>query len=512
MHYWPLLLLTWVELCLGYNILALLPYPGKSHHMVFEPLLQELANRGHRLTVVSFFPSKNPHPNRREVSLVGLAPLNVEVINMTDFDRSYFGFARYFEHIPVVTKLAEMNLELCEKLLDAEVFKEFVNAEGNYDLILVEHFNSDCMLGLVHNYGVPSVGLMSCAIMQFTPSRVGSPDNPAYVPNMVLPMTDTMSFLERFENALVLFGYELWYELAIRWKEQRVLEKKFGRLPRLEEIGKNASVILVNTHHSLNGVRELPPSVVEVGGIHLHNRTMQPLPRELKQWIEEAQDGFIVFSFGSLIKGSTLPASCARAILKVFARLPQRVLWKWEAEGMELPENVRLMKWLPQYELLTHRNCVAFISHAGALSLTEAVSAGVPLLAIPILGDQFGNAAHAKRAGLAEVLPLRELTEEAFEAALRKVLDERMRTQAKRLSEIWKDKPMDPMDRAVFYVEKTARYKGLNMSTDARYLNRIQLAMLDIAAFLLAVVVILGWSIVWVFRKCKRKILWLVYK
>ncbi|KAL0831026.1 hypothetical protein ABMA28_001911 [Loxostege sticticalis] len=507
MAYW-LLLIMWMGSCVGYNILTLLPYPGKSHHMVFEPLLQELANRGHHLTVVSFFPSQNPHPNRREVSLVGLAPLNVEVVDMTDFDNSYFGFARYVEHIPIATQLAKMNLELCEKLLDAEVFKEFVNAQGDYDVILVEHFNSDCMLGLVHNYGVPSVGLMSCAMMPFTPWRVGAPDNPTYVPVMVLPLTDTMTFLERFENTLVLYFYEIWFEIAIRWKEQRILERKLGRsLPPLEEIGKNASVILVHTHHSVNGVRVVPPSVVEVGGIHLHNRSVQPLPPDLQQWVSEAHSGFIVFSFGSLIKGFTLPAKRVRAIVNVFARLPQRVVWKWEAEGMELPHNVRLMRWLPQYELLSHPNCVAFISHAGGLSLTEAASTGVPLLAIPILGDQFGNAAHAARAGMAEVLPLRDLDEDSFETALRSVLSERMRTQAKRVSEMWKDKPMDPMKRAVFYVEKTARYKGLSMSTDARYLNRFQLALLDVAAFLITVVAVFCSSLIWVCRKCKKKYL-----
>lgn len=278
MNYFPLLIL-WTCSCEGYNILTLLPYPGKSHHMVFEPLLEELVNRGHQLTVVSFFPSQKPHPNRREVSLVGLAPLNVEVVDMSDLDNSNFGFARYIEHIPIVTKLAEMNLQLCEKLLDAEVFQEFVNAEGDYDVILVEHFNSDCMLGLVHNYGVPSVGLMSCAMMPFTPLRVGGPDNPAYVPGMMSPLTDKMTFLERLENTFMLYFYEIWFEVVIRWEEQRILEKKLGRnLPPLGEIGKNASVILVHTRHSLNGVRVVPPSVVEVGGIHLHNRSAQALP------------------------------------------------------------------------------------------------------------------------------------------------------------------------------------------------------------------------------------------
>jgi glucuronosyltransferase len=70
-------------------------------------------------------------------------------------------------------------------------------------------------------------------------------------------------------------------------------------------------------------------------------------------------------------------------------------------------------------------NCVGFISHAGMLGLTEAASAGVPVLAVPVLGDQFGNAAHAAKTGLARVLPLRDLDEDTFEKALEEILSEK---------------------------------------------------------------------------------------
>lgn len=276
------LLLTLVGTTVAYKILCLLPYPGKSHHMVFEPLLQELAERGHNLTVVSFFPSPKPHRNRRDVSLVGLAPIKVEVLDLIDSDYTFFGLEKYFEGLPVILDLAKSNLLLCKKLLDSNIFDEFVKAKGDYDLILVEHFNSDCMMGLIHNYGLPSVGLMSCAILPWTPYRVGAPDNPSYVPGMTQALTDKMTFLERVENTFFLYFYIIWYELAIRREEQTILEKKLGRkLPVLEDIAKNTSVVLVNTHHSLNGVRVLPPSVVEVGGIHLQNRSVKPLPQVL---------------------------------------------------------------------------------------------------------------------------------------------------------------------------------------------------------------------------------------
>ncbi|XP_041987992.1 UDP-glucosyltransferase 2-like [Aricia agestis] len=469
----------------GYRILCLLPYPGKSHHMVFEPLLQELLNRGHHLTIVSFFPQPS-RENRRDVSLVGLAPLAVESIDLRSLETSYT--IKYFNHIPLVTHLAKSNLKLCETVLNSPVFQEFIAGKGDYDVILVEHFNSDCMLGVIHNYGVPSVGLMSSALLPWSHSRVGASDNPSYVPGMTLPFTDQMSFYERTVNTFILFFYIYWYEIEIRWKEQKLLEGKFGRLPPLEEIAKNTSVVLVNTHYSWNGVRILPPSVVEVGGLHLHNRTINRLPPELHQFAQESSEyGFIVMSFGSLVKGSTLPQKQLQAIINVFARLPQRIVMKWETDIQNLPKNVMIVRWLPQFDLLNHPNCVAFITHGGLLSLTEAVCAGVPVLAMPILGDQFGNAAHAHKAGIGEVMELLEVEEKEFDIKLKTVLSAETRLQAKLVSDMWKDRPSSPMDTAIFHIERVAKYKGLDMSSEARRLNRIQLALLDVYAFYLLV-------------------------
>lgn len=265
-----------ITMCECYKILCLLPYPGKSHHMVFEPLFDELAERGHNVTTVSFFPASNPHSNRRDVTLVGIADLSIEVIDLSTIDNAFLG--ETLSHLSMTTELAKLNLDLCKKLIYSEVFKEFIEAKGDYDVIIVEHFSSDCMMGLVYNYGLPSVGLSSCAFLPWTPSRLGAPDNPSYVPGMTLPFTDDMTFLERVQNTFIHLFYKWWFEIFIRWEEQKLLEKRFGHtLPLLSEVAENASVLLMNTHHTLNGVRVMPPSFVEVGGIHLHNRTVQPL-------------------------------------------------------------------------------------------------------------------------------------------------------------------------------------------------------------------------------------------
>jgi len=45
---------------LASNILAFLPSKARSHYGAFEPLLKELAEKGHNMTVLSPFPMKNP--------------------------------------------------------------------------------------------------------------------------------------------------------------------------------------------------------------------------------------------------------------------------------------------------------------------------------------------------------------------------------------------------------------------------------------------------------------------
>lgn len=52
-------LLLFVGYCWSANILAFLPTLAKSHYIAFQPLLKELAVRGHNMTVLSHFSLKD---------------------------------------------------------------------------------------------------------------------------------------------------------------------------------------------------------------------------------------------------------------------------------------------------------------------------------------------------------------------------------------------------------------------------------------------------------------------
>lgn len=69
--------------------------------------------------------------------------------------------------------------------------------------------------------------------------------------------------------------------------------------------------------------------------------------------MDGATDGVILFSMGSNLLSSDFPEEKIQGILNGFSRLKQRVLWKLEKENVSnLPKNVKIIKWLPQNDVL----------------------------------------------------------------------------------------------------------------------------------------------------------------
>jgi glucuronosyltransferase len=73
----------------------------------------------------------------------------------------------------------------------------------------------------------------------------------------------------------------------------------------------------------------------------------------LQEFLDGATEGAIYFSLGSNVKSDTMTVEKKDAFMSAFADLPQRVLWKCEENAMlDVPKNVKLLKWLPQQEVL----------------------------------------------------------------------------------------------------------------------------------------------------------------
>ena len=117
-----------------------------------------------------------------------------------------------------------------------------------------------------------------------------------------------------------------------------------------------------------------------------------------------------------------------------------------------LPPNVRVAAYISHEQLLPR--CDAIITHAGAGTLIASIRLGLPLLLIPMFGDQPANAEMAEAAGVALILQPSTITPAAVREATYTLLNESRREQFSALRQEIASLP--PVERAVGWLERIA--------------------------------------------------------
>lgn len=87
----------------------------------------------------------------------------------------------------------------------------------------------------------------------------------------------------------------------------------------------------------------------------VYNYNKVVILQDIQKFIDGSPHGVIYFTFGSVVAMSTLPDHIQNAFKNVFRRLPQSVLWKFEGEMENKPDNVMTGNWFPQRDVL--RKC-----------------------------------------------------------------------------------------------------------------------------------------------------------
>ncbi|XP_047118228.1 UDP-glycosyltransferase UGT5-like [Schistocerca piceifrons] len=480
------------------NILAPIWFQARSHFAVYEPLLRALAARGHNVTVLSHYPQRAPLANYHDISLAGSAPL-------------------FTNNVPVELVLAlsspaalsawmwRNGTQLCRDLYALPQVQQLLRSADHYDLVIAEVFFGDCVLALAHKFRAPLVGVISSVALPWAHDRVGNPEPPAYSQTYFSSGTPPFSFWQRLVHSVGHVAARLGYWLCSDLEVDAVVREALGEgVPPTAQLSRRTSLLLANSHWSLGQPLPAVPGLVHVAGVHI--RPPQPLPQDVKMFLDGSPQGAIFFSLGSMIQCESFAKEKLRALLDVFSELPQRVLWKVNAASLPpLPPNVMARSWFPQNDVLNHPNVRVFITHAGMLGLLEAVNASVPMLAIPFFGDQPSNAATVVAAGNALQLSYGDLDYQTFRDTLGELLNnERYRERAKQLSQLFRDRPRPPLEEAVYWVEYVIRHRGApHLRSAALDLAWYQYLLLDVAACVVAVAVSLMLAIYWLLRRVK---------
>ncbi|MER7150640.1 glycosyltransferase [Streptomyces lydicus] len=87
------------------------------------------------------------------------------------------------------------------------------------------------------------------------------------------------------------------------------------------------------------------------------------------------------------------------------------------------PDNVHLTSFVQQELLL--RSSDMFLTHAGFNGTREALTAGVPMVAVPLFAEQSHNASRLQELGVGTRIDVQDVTHDSLATAVRNVLDDR---------------------------------------------------------------------------------------
>ncbi|XP_058833855.1 UDP-glycosyltransferase UGT5-like [Topomyia yanbarensis] len=490
---WIFILITVLTVSNGFKILGILPTGGRSHDIIGAAFMRALAAAGHEVTIITPYPAKNPPPNYHQIELTGMLELKKQnEVNMFDYQGSgplafTIMLIILYEMFPAIT---------CEYVLKHPNVVNLLNSNEKFDAVLVETFISESLYGFAQHFNAPLITFSAFGNSMWTADLVGAP----------LPLSELVHFWDRFLYTVFDYVDKAYYKWRYLPAQKRLYDSAFPNAKlSFEQQLRNVSLVFLNQHFSVNVPMPYPPNMVEVGGIQVDDP--KPLPEDLQKYLDESTDGIIYFCMGSNVKSIDFPETKRQAFLKAFAKLKQRVLWKFENDTLpNQPPNVMIKPWMPQNDILAHPNVKLFITHGGLLGVTESMYHGKPMVGIPIYGDQTTNVEKAVKAGYAVLLDYNELSEATIYQAIDTVLgDPAYGRNAMQMSKRFRDKPMTPKELAVYWVEYVIRYRGApHLRSPVMDLTLLQQGSIDVHALLVVIIL----SII-VINLYITKILWL---
>uniref|UniRef100_A0A8C8TPJ0 UDP-glucuronosyltransferase n=1 Tax=Peromyscus maniculatus bairdii TaxID=230844 RepID=A0A8C8TPJ0_PERMB len=376
-----------------------------SHWLNLKVILEELVKK-HEVTVLRPSASLSYEVDNTSTiefetypssySMAGVEELFIESIRKQIYEMPKKSFWRYFSMLQeVVWKYSDYFESLCKDVVfKKELMTKLYNS--SFDVMVADPFIlcSDLLAEILKTPLVYS--------LRFFPGSTyekysgGLPLPPSYVPVAMSELSDQMTFMERVQNVIYMLCFDFWFQTFNEKKWNQLYSEVLGRPTTLTELMGKADIWLIRTNWDLEFPHPLLPNFDYVGGLHC--RPAKPLPKEIKDFVQSSgEHGVVVFSLSMV---GTLTEERANVIAAGLAQIPQKVFWQFEGNKPNtLGSNTQLYKWISQNDLLGHPKTRAFITHGGTNGIYEAIYHGIPVVGIPLFGDQFDNVVHMKTKG-----------------------------------------------------------------------------------------------------------------
>ncbi|CAD5228143.1 unnamed protein product [Bursaphelenchus xylophilus] len=504
------LLFLYVTCSEAFKYLVYNPKFGASHAMLVGKIADELAYAGHEVVVLqlNISPELKPGHTHKSIRLI-TRDLDYKFENPT---KNFWveEFTGFFNTLDMMKLIGSKFRGTCEYQLKDEGLMEELRNE-KFDVGLSETFDV-CGYGIFEKIGLnKTVAIIGSSMFLPESSGLGIPTPTSFVPDLFGRGID--GFSGRLKNFFTYFMGKQFIMPAFTGEIGKAFSLVPGR-PDYRELIARSSFFLVNADEFVDYPRPISHKYINVAGYGMRRAMAKTgeLDGEFKKVFEKAQKGVIYVSFGSMMQSSLMPDAFKQAFIEAFASFPEvQFIWKYENASHNVAagiENIVTGTWLPQREILAHPKTLAFLTHAGMNSVTEATYSGVPMVCLPVFAEQPRNADMVVRKGIAVQLEKSKLTKEAIQKALKEIIENKSyKEKSQKLSKIIRDKPQSPEERIVKACEFAAKYElHEHLDLPGRTLGVIEFYNIDVIALLIVLPIIAVFMILIALRLLAHKL------
>jgi len=474
------------------------PFYSGSHVLTLHHVAEALVNRGHKVVTLRLqdnhqFKLKQLGPNHREILLA---------MNNSDGSIPFLTQETEGKFTMPVEFLWQEGLSLtniftlpknpwyvvtsyCHFLLSNETLKKELEDE-KFNLAIVDLIYNECGLALAsQGLKLPTMAYWAFSFAGGEAEFTTMATPPSHIPNFMSLVTDTMTFTERMWNTAVEFFFARPFMMYHFWVTDSVIPQYYPDSPKSSFLISDLNGAMINTNFILDYPRLQPQTFINVGGMQISEKPKE-LPKDLKDFLDSSSEhGVILFTMGFIFQPNAVPSSRIQAMFDAFAQLPQKVIMKLDdisnKPELKVPKNVLLKPFLPQQDILAHKNLRLFITHCGMHGVMEAIYHSVPMVGMPVFIDQGDVLTRMEQKGIGIGINKWASTTEIVEAVNEVLYNSKYADNISKLSELMKiGMKNKPMQNTIWWLEYLSATKGAeHLKLSSRHLNFIQYYSLD---------------------------------
>uniref|UniRef100_A0A2M4A784 Putative udp-glucuronosyltransferase n=1 Tax=Anopheles triannulatus TaxID=58253 RepID=A0A2M4A784_9DIPT len=510
-----LLLIVTERLADAAKILAIFPVPLKQHQLVYQPLIEELAYRGHDIVLVTTDPmdlqrgndtqehqlqqqhQQHQHQLADRIEQIDLSfayqlpvleQLNVDGLDGRDMLRKVFDVMR-------TISAEELQHPAMQKLIRAASSASGADGSGappsskciRFDVVIVEWSGVTLMNAFAEHFRAPLIGIANGGAFINAHEALGNPNHPIGYPSIFMPFSEDLSLLQRISSVLFTVWYRFYYYTEEIPAQNAIAIANFGdTISDLREIEQNADLLLINCHQVLGNVRPVGPATVHLGGIHQRataggqeGRTR--LPDELSLFLEQS-DAPIAYVNLAAPFGGVAGRARIEKLIKTLEQLEVASVWSLNENSIPINTSARIYQSysVPQEDVLAHPKVRLFITDGGQINIEDAIQHRVPVVGISYSTsyEHYLRQIAKYEAGVISLIDFEAQT--TFMDKLRDVYTiERYQDNMNRLQRLVNDQPQTSMERAIWWIEYVARNGGAQQLR-VRQLSWFEYLMVDV--------------------------------